>query len=70
MTKYTLSAESVVLAQVRGNKHWRTSQVRLKILNYRTCKLHLHVIPQQLAMIVVTIVLVYVCMTYRAIYVI
>jgi hypothetical protein len=35
MTKYTLSIE-FVLAQVRGNNHWRTSQVRLKILNYRT----------------------------------
>jgi hypothetical protein len=39
MTKYTLSAESVVLAQVRGNKHSRTSQVRLKILNYRTLQI-------------------------------
>ena len=35
MTKYTLSIE-FVLAQVRGNNHWRTSQVRIKILNYRT----------------------------------
>jgi hypothetical protein len=35
MTKYTLSTEFVP-AQVRGNNHWRTSQVRLKILNYRT----------------------------------
>ena len=37
MTKYTLSTE-FVLALVRGNNHWhwRTSQVRLKILNYRT----------------------------------
>jgi hypothetical protein len=34
-TKYTLSTEFVP-AQVRGNNHWRTSQVRLKILNYRT----------------------------------
>jgi hypothetical protein len=34
-TKYTLSIE-FVLAQVRGNNHWRTSQVPLKILNYRT----------------------------------
>ena len=34
-TKYTLSTE-FVLAQVRGNNHWRTSQVRLEILNYRT----------------------------------
>ena len=35
-TKYTLSTE-FVLAQVRVNKRWRrTSQVRLKILNYRT----------------------------------
>jgi hypothetical protein len=33
--KYTLSTE-FVLAQVRGDNHWRTSQVRLKILNYRT----------------------------------
>ena len=34
-TKYTLSTE-FVLAQVRGNNHWRTSQVRLEILNDRT----------------------------------
>jgi hypothetical protein len=34
-TKYTLSIE-FVLAQVRGNNHWRTSQVRLEILNDRT----------------------------------
>jgi hypothetical protein len=33
ITKYTLSIE-FVLAQVRGNNHWRTSQVRLKSLNY------------------------------------
>ena len=33
MTKYTLSTE---FAQARGNNHWRTSQVRLKILNYRS----------------------------------
>jgi hypothetical protein len=33
-TKYTLSTE-FVLEQVRGNNHWRTSQVRLKVLNYR-----------------------------------
>jgi hypothetical protein len=32
---YTLSTE-FVLAQVRGNNHWRTSRVRLKILNDRT----------------------------------
>jgi hypothetical protein len=35
MTKYTLSTE-FALAQVRGSNHWRTSQVRLKILDYRT----------------------------------
>jgi hypothetical protein len=35
MTKYTLSTEFVP-AQVRGNNHCCTSQVRLKILNYRT----------------------------------
>jgi hypothetical protein len=34
-TKYTLSIE-FVLARVRGNNHWRTSQVRLEILNDRT----------------------------------
>jgi hypothetical protein len=34
-TKYTSSTE-FVLAQVRGNNHWRTSQVRLEILNDRT----------------------------------
>jgi hypothetical protein len=34
-TKYTLRTE-FVLAQVRGNNHWRTSQVRLEILNDRT----------------------------------
>jgi hypothetical protein len=34
-TKYTLSTE-FVLAQVRGNNHWRTSQTRLEILNDRT----------------------------------
>jgi hypothetical protein len=34
-TKYTLSTV-FVLAQVRGNNHWRTSQVRLEILNDRT----------------------------------
>ena len=34
-TKYTLSTQ-FVLAHVRGNNHWRTSQVRLEILNYRT----------------------------------
>jgi hypothetical protein len=39
-TKYTLSIE-FVSAQVRGNNHWRTSQVRLKILNYRTLQTHL-----------------------------
>ena len=33
--KYSLSTE-FVSAQVRGNNHWRTSQVRLNILNYRT----------------------------------
>jgi hypothetical protein len=33
MTKYTLSM--FVLVQVRGN-HWRTSRVRIKILNDRT----------------------------------
>ena len=27
---------STQVAQVRSNNHWRTSQVRLKILNYRT----------------------------------
>jgi hypothetical protein len=36
--KYTLSTE-FVLAQVRGNNHWRTSQIRLKILNYRTLRI-------------------------------
>jgi hypothetical protein len=35
MTKYSLSTE-FVLAQVRDNNHWRTSQVRLEIVNYRT----------------------------------
>jgi hypothetical protein len=34
-TKYTLSTE-FVLAQVRGNNHCRTSQVRLEILNDHT----------------------------------
>ena len=34
-TKYTLSIE-FVLAQVRSNNHWRTSRVRLEILNDRT----------------------------------
>jgi hypothetical protein len=38
-TKYTLSTE-FVLAQVRGNNHWRTSQVRLEILNDRTLLQH------------------------------
>jgi hypothetical protein len=33
--KYTLRTEFVTV-QVRGNNHWRTSQVRLKILNCRT----------------------------------
>ena len=33
--KYTLSLKFVPV-QVRGNNHWSTSQVRLKILNYRT----------------------------------
>jgi hypothetical protein len=37
-TKYTLSTE-FVLVQVRGNNHWRTSQVRLEILNDRTLKI-------------------------------
>jgi hypothetical protein len=37
-TKYTSSTE-FVLAQVRGNNHWCTSQVRLKILNYRTLQI-------------------------------
>jgi hypothetical protein len=35
MTKYTLSTQFV---QVHGNNQWRTSQVRLKILNYRTLR--------------------------------
>ena len=35
MNKYTLSTEFVP-AQVRGNNHWCTSQVRLKIVNYRS----------------------------------
>jgi hypothetical protein len=44
MTNYTLSTE-FVLAQVRGNNHWRTGQVRLKILNYRTlCRMALLVL--------------------------
>jgi hypothetical protein len=34
-TKYTLSLKFVP-AQVRGNNHWSTSQVRANILNYRT----------------------------------
>ena len=34
-TRYTLSLKFVP-AQVRGNNHWSTSQVQLKILNYRT----------------------------------
>jgi hypothetical protein len=34
-TNYTLSNE-FVSAQVHGNNHWRTSQVRLKILNYHS----------------------------------
>ena len=38
-TKHTLSTE-FVLAQVRGNNHWRTSQVRLEILNDRTLVYH------------------------------
>jgi hypothetical protein len=37
-TKYTLTTE-FVLAQVRGNNHWRTSQVRLEILNDRTLEM-------------------------------
>jgi hypothetical protein len=37
-TNYTLSTV-FVLAQVRGNNHWRTSQVRLEILNDRTLKM-------------------------------
>jgi hypothetical protein len=32
-TKYTLSTD-FVLAQVRGNNHWRASQIRLKIVHY------------------------------------
>ena len=35
MNKYTLSTEFVP-ARVRGNNHWCTSQVRLKIVNYRS----------------------------------
>ena len=37
-TKYIRMSIEFLLAQVRGNNHWRTSRVRLKILNYRTLK--------------------------------
>ena len=37
-TKYTLSAQ-FVLPQVHINNHWRTSQVRQKILNDRTLRI-------------------------------
>jgi hypothetical protein len=36
MNLILLSIHEFVPAQVCGNNHWRTSQVRLKILNYRT----------------------------------